>query len=387
MKNILERKQSQFLKRRTNNSHTIDVPVLRPKKELVLLNEQGPKRVFQCNAHEDGSMIALVGLGQFWYISMFGVTSSWRAPRGVSMQYVECFFRQENNQAILADCKGFICFVCLRSHSIFPMLRCKTPIGSMAFISATKFVAGCDNGALCFYEHRNGQSAKLLRSIRGIHSKRINQVVVYDKLLVAVSTCHTVSVWDVTQEKRIAMLPHCAPVYKTVVNQHFIVTMSYSEVRLFKNRAGYPLCHVFKGIDGNWDIFCVEIIGKCFLLTAGTRSMITVVSLEKKLPIMRIETTLPSILNMSLTPDGQVIASCFQKVHLDGDSNSSTSDSFLNGINRCVAIELTKKYGIRNKLKNEAMCRFEVISKKANWKLRAIIAVLLYATISLCRRE
>eukprot|EP00171_Calliarthron_tuberculosum_P010454 IDg10454t1 len=256
---------------------------------------------------------------------------------------------------------------------------------SLASLSDTEFVVGDENGVLSFYKHRNGDNIQFVHSIPSVHQRWVNWIAVHDNLMVSVSECSTVCVWDITTRRRVAMLPHISSVWYAAMNDHIIATSSFQEVRVFKNGPGYRLSHVFKGLNQGFRTFCVEVVGDNLLLTAGEGSLITVTSLSMKMPIIRVSTTLPYIQDLTITSDGMVVASCNKEISDPGESDSTVSESIPQEMDRCAVIIFARKHGIKKELRKEARKRFGTSPKEINWKLGAVALTATAAALFIRR--
>lgn len=353
MKSFPQKIRQFRTQRLTHDLNKTQAPCSSPAGECVLLNQEGPVR--HCIAHRDGSMIA-VARKKFWYISKTGGGYSWWVHGHTRFPSFTGVYRQSEHEAIMLYFDGLSYFV----GSIYigidyfrTMIQLQKTPYSLGRISDTEFVVGFTDGAIRFYTHQNGRKTKLERSICGVHSDYINHIEVHRNLMVAVSDCKTVSVWNTITKKRVAMLPHRYSVLNAVVNMHFIVTSSFTEVRVFENKPGYCLRYVFRRRHRN---LAVEVVGDSFLLLSDNSHHISVVSLGKKQIVQSVKTSLPQISHLSLTRDGHVIVGSCLVINADQETEKSTSTE----LNRCAVVEFTEGSRIREELKKEASCRFGI---------------------------
>lgn len=383
MKNANQRQRLREL-RRTHNLIDVEVEIQYAANERSLESSNGPDPVFRCVPHSDGSLIALAGRGQFWYISKSENNISGLVSSNVHTDYARGLIRVHDDLAISVGYDGRLIATFFKYPSEWFARQLPVQLISLAAISSSEFVLGDGTGVLRFFEHRNGFGMRQTHSITSVHQKYVDWIAVHGRLMVTVSACRTVSVFDTSTKKRVAMLPHRFPAVYSAINEHLIATAGYEEVRVFANSPGYRLLDVFKGLNNGLDLYCVDVIGDSLILTAGFFPLITVTSLVTKRPITRILTSLPYIQELTLTPDGRLIAVCDKRI--PEDNVTTSNDPIMDSLTRLAIITVPRKHGVKRELMKEAVRRFGIKRDKPMWKLRAAVMCLI-AAVTLCVRK
>lgn len=361
MKSFPEKSCEARIRKLTHDLRKNRMPNSSPDTELVLIDHEVSISVRDLIAHKDGSIV-VASVDKLVFLSkMENVSFQWTC-NGITIPSFAGVFRHNENQVMALH----FCSVKFYIVSIFvgvDQFRTVTELPPfptvITCIAASEFVVGFYDGALRFYTHKNGNKTKLSRFISGIYSDYIEHICVHDKLMVAVSMCGTVSVWDTNKKNRVAMLPHKTSCRRVSINKHFIVTLSYSEVRVFENEPGYRLRHVFNCRLSSYD---VNVISDSFLLISGSYPELSVVCLKRMKIIKSVRTSLPFISHVSLTRDGHVILGCCIDIQAKRNLEEDLGEKF----NSCVALKLTEEYGIHDGLIKEASHRFGIQENAIN---------------------
>lgn len=357
---------------RTTDVWVYGTAIYQPARTSPILDGLGSCWVDQSSVREDGSMIAFTQQREVYLISKSKSGYTWRALEFEQKFYPCSIVRVGDNRAIFAERDGTITSLLFGDPLIFEKKKWNFKPSWIVSTSKTEFVVGDFKGVLRFFHHKDGRSVQLNRTVPGYHSRTINRLVVHGNVMVAISPCRYASVWDLTAKRCVAMLPQSTYPVHANLNDHHIITVTYDEVRVFKNEPGYRLRYVLKGLNGLDRTICAFAVGDHLLLTAGDGSNITLTNLETKCPIARFSTHLSRITNLTLAPDGLLIASCI------GFKSPSSADWYtvnFTDYDYCILLKLSRNRKLSNKLKEEAQNRLGIRSKQKNCLITLVAAV------------
>lgn len=179
-------------------------------------------------------------------------------------------------------------------------------LNSIAVIDEHNFVAGTGSGDLVFFSHSNGKDLKESSRIKSAHGTWINHVCVNGDFLVTASFDKSAALWSIKEKKKLAILPHPSNVWCASISKKFVATGAQGEVRVYEIRNECELKLVLKGVHDNEFVHAVALAGDDWLLSAGGDGTVAFTSLVTETPVVRVNTAVPYVLDITLLPNGRV---------------------------------------------------------------------------------
>ncbi len=196
-------------------------------------------------------------------------------------------------------------------------------INTIASIDSSTFVAGTGGGDIIFFSHVKGKKIKEVSRISSAHDAWINHIVIRGDYMVTASFDKTAALWSCSSKEKLAVLKHPSNVWCASISSRFVATGAQGEVRVYEIQKECELKLVLKGVHAEEFVHAVALAGDEWLLSAGGDGTVTFTSLSSEKPAVRVSTSVPYVLDITLLPNGRV-AVCGNETN---DSYSSVFSS------------------------------------------------------------
>lgn len=179
-------------------------------------------------------------------------------------------------------------------------------INTIAPVDSNTFVAGTGGGDLVFFSHVKGKKIKEDERISSAHEAWINHIAIKGDYMVTASFDKTAALWSCTSKKRLATMDHPSNVWCASISTRYIATGAQGEVRVYEIQKDCELRLILKGVHADEFIHAVALAGDEWLLSAGGDGTVTFTSLSSEKPAVRVSTSVPYVLDITLLPNGRV---------------------------------------------------------------------------------
>ncbi len=204
------------------------------------------------------------------------------------------------------------------------VLRGEHVYQTMCKISDTEFVVGGSHGHLFSFEHEGGHNLRETARIWKAHADVISTISFHDGTIVTTSGDWTARLWDAETKKRLGVLYHDEMVFSGAISDQYIVTCSRysqylwekSELRIYRNREGYPLMKILRTREGMYaptlledgHVLCILRGRKDEFNRPLVRNTLVVVDFENELTLARLKLGCRGIVKYKVLADGRLVA-------------------------------------------------------------------------------